>query len=140
MLPPGSSPGPARGRSLPHPLPFSPWHWTAAAPPLHKTARASVVVSDGWVRATEGTTDTSMTAAFMNIDNATGRAVVLVGAESPVAPMVQLHEMVMQDGSMVMQQMEGGLTIEANRGKSLAPGGNHVMLMGLGESWLPATR
>lgn len=98
---------------------------------------ASVVVSDGWVRATEGTTDTSMTAAFMNIDNPTGGDIVLTGAASPVAPMVQLHEMAMQDGAMVMQQMQGGLTIGANRGKTLAPGGNHIMLMGLSEALAP---
>jgi len=98
---------------------------------------ASVVVSDGWARATEGTTDTSMTAAFMNIDNPTDTPIVLVGASSPVAPMVQLHEMVMQDGVMTMQQMQGGLTIEANRGKTLAPGGNHIMLMGLTETLAP---
>lgn len=93
----------------------------------------TVEVSDAWVRATVGTEDPSMTGAFMAIDNTGEDDVTLTGAASPVAGKVEIHEMAMVDGSMVMRKVEGGLTIEAGYGQVLMPGGNHVMLMGLTE-------
>jgi hypothetical protein len=92
-------------------------------------AASSLVVGDPWVRATAGTEDTSMTAAFMTIDNTGDEDVTLVGASSEVAGMVEIHEMLMVDGAMAMQAMDSGLVIEAGRGKVLEPGGYHVMLM-----------
>lgn len=92
-------------------------------------AASSLVVGDPWVRATAGTEDTSMTAAFMTIDNTGDEDVTLVGATSEVAGKVEIHEMLMVDGAMAMQAMDAGLVIEAGRGKVLEPGGYHVMLM-----------
>lgn len=100
-------------------------------------AGSPVVVSEAWVRATVGTDDPSMTGAFMAIDNEGEADVTLTGASSPVAKMVGIHEMAMVDGSMVMRRIEGGLEIEAGYGQVLMPGGNHVMLMGLGEDLEP---
>lgn len=97
------------------------------------TATRGVEVSDAWVRATTGSTDASMTGAFMQISNKGDSAVRLVGATSPVARMVQVHTMVMQDGKMVMQELEGGLEVKAGSHAHLRPGGNHMMLMGLTE-------
>ncbi len=96
-----------------------------------------VAVSDAWVRATAGTDDPSMTGAFMAIDNEGEENVELVGASSPVAGKVELHEMAMVDGSMVMRRIEGGIEIEAGFGQVLMPGGNHVMLMGLEDELAP---
>ncbi|CAM3899710.1 copper chaperone PCu(A)C [Nocardioides marinus] len=94
-------------------------------------AGSSLVVGDPWVRATAGTEDTSMTAAFMTIDNTGDEDVTLVGASSDIAGSVEIHEMLMVDGAMAMRAMESGLVIEAGRGKVLEPGGYHVMLMGM---------
>jgi copper(I)-binding protein len=52
-----------------------------------------------------------------------------VGAECADAGMVQVHEMVMQDGKMVMQEAKGGAVVPAGSHLHLAPGGYHVMLM-----------
>jgi hypothetical protein len=101
--------------------------------PAAVDAAAEVTVTDAWIRSTTGTTDTTMTAAFLNIDNEGDSDVTLVGASSSISPMVQIHEMAMVDGAMVMQELKGGLKITAGQGKSLAPGGNHIMLMGLAE-------
>ena len=98
---------------------------------------AAVVVSDAWVRATAGTDDPSMTGAFMALDNEGEEDVTLTGASSSVAGMVELHEMAMVDGAMVMQRIEGGIDIPAGYGQVLMPGGNHVMLMGLTEELAP---
>jgi periplasmic copper chaperone A len=101
------------------------------------SARPSVVVSDAWVRATVGTEDPSMTGAFLALDNEGTEDVSLVGASSPVADMVELHEMAMVDGAMTMREIEDGFVIEAGYGQVLMPGGNHLMLMGLTEELAP---
>ena len=88
-----------------------------------------VKVTDPWVRATEGAKDTSMTAAFMVLDNEGSEDVQLVGASAGIAGRTELHEMAMQDGKSVMQKIEGGLELRAGSGQLLQPGGNHVMLM-----------
>jgi periplasmic copper chaperone A len=101
------------------------------------SAGSDVVVSDAWVRATAGTEDPSMTGAFMALDNEGTEDVSLTGASSPVAGMVELHEMAMVDGSMTMRKVDAGFAIEAGYGQVLMPGGNHVMLMGLTEELAP---
>lgn len=90
-------------------------------------AASGVTASDPWVKsAKEG-----MTAAFLTLTNTTGTEQVLVSASTPVSPMVQLHEMAMKDGQMVMQEKKGGIAIPAGGTAVLEPGGNHIMLMGL---------
>ena len=97
-----------------------------------------ITVSDAWVRATTGTDDPSMTAAFMVIGNHTDADVRLVKASSPTTGMVQVHEMVDgDDGHMVMQEAPDGVTIRAGKQQMLMPGGYHVMLMGLTDELAP---
>lgn len=96
-------------------------------------AADAVEVQDPWVRATAGAKDTSMTAAFMVLDNTGSADAELVGATSEVAKMTELHEMTMVEGKSVMQKIEGGLAIRAGSGQMLQPGGNHVMLMGIAD-------
>lgn len=102
-----------------------------------ETATPAVVVGDPWVRATRGTEDPSMTAAFMTLDNAGTEDVTLVAASSSVARMAELHEMAVVDGTPVMQPVAGGIPLAAGRGKLLEPGGYHVMLMGLRDPLSP---
>ncbi|WP_239455648.1 copper chaperone PCu(A)C [Nocardioides gilvus] len=97
------------------------------------TPSASIVVEDPWVRATEGAEDTSMSAAFMVLDNQGASDVTVTGASSEVAGTVELHDMVMTDGKSVMTRMEGGIEVAAGKGQLLQPGGMHVMLMDLRE-------
>lgn len=96
-----------------------------------------LVVEDPWVRATTGTEDPSMTAAFMVLDNEGAEEVTVTGASSPVAGMVQLHEMAMVDGSSVMRELPGGIVLAPGRGLLLQPGGTHVMLMDLTRELAP---
>jgi copper(I)-binding protein len=97
----------------------------------------SVLVEDAWVRATVGAKDTSMTAAFMSLTNPGNADIKLTSATSPVAGMVQLHEMAMKDGKMVMQEKTGGVNVPATSHAHLSPGGDHVMLMGLKQQLKP---
>jgi len=90
-----------------------------------KEKKSPLTMSDGWVKAV----NTGMTASFGMVKNPTGKAITIVGASSPLSAAVQLHEMVDDDGTMVMQEKSGGFTVPAGGMLTLAPGGNHVMLM-----------
>lgn len=93
--------------------------------------QAGLVITDAWVRATAGTKDPSMTAAFMSLENE-GPQKTLTGASTEVAGKTEIHEMVMGDsGAMVMRVKEGGLELPTGAHEHLEPGGNHLMLMGV---------
>jgi copper(I)-binding protein len=89
-------------------------------------AWAQVTVADPWVRGTvQGQTATG---AFMQLRSAEGAA--LVSAESPVAGIVEIHEMRMETNVMKMRAIPK-LELPAGQPVDLRPGGYHVMLMGL---------
>jgi copper(I)-binding protein len=89
-------------------------------------AHAQVTVSEAWVRGTvHGQTATG---AFMQLKSADGA--VLVGADSPVAGIVEIHEMAMENNVMKMRAVQR-LDLPAGRTVELKPGGYHVMLMDL---------
>ena len=90
-------------------------------------AAPAVSASDAWVK----TADSGMTAAFLTLSNPTDEPVVLASVSTPAAGMVELHEMAMQDGQMVMQPKEGGIAVPAGGSAVLEPGGDHIMLMQL---------
>lgn len=94
---------------------------------LAAAAHAQVTVSDPWVRAT--VPQQKATGLFMHIDAA--QDVKLVAGQSPVAGVVEIHEMVMEGDVMKMREIPGGLEIAKGRTMSLKPGGYHVMLMDL---------
>jgi copper(I)-binding protein len=96
-----------------------------------------VLVEDAWVRATVGSKDTAMTAAFMSLTNPGKTEITLTSAVSPVAGMVQLHEMAMKDGKMVMQEKAGGIVVPVESHTHLKPSGDHVMLMDLKQPLKP---
>ncbi len=55
----------------------------------------------------------------------------LVSVASPVAALAQIHEMRMESNMMMMRELEAGLPLPAGQAVALAPGGNHIMLMGV---------
>ena len=69
-------------------------------------------------------------AAYMVITN-DGEADTLVAAAADVAHVVEIHEIVDNNGVMEMKPLEQGLEIPASGSVTLAPGGYHVMLIGL---------
>ena len=68
---------------------------------------------------------------FMTIANAGARPVRLIAAESPVAGKVEIHRSAMANGVMTMRRQDEGVEIPAGGAVSFAPGGYHLMLMGL---------
>ncbi|MCP5142435.1 MAG: copper chaperone PCu(A)C [Chromatiales bacterium] len=87
-----------------------------------------IEVSDVWARAMPPMQPTS--AMFLTLKNTASTAHALVSASSDVARTVELHTHLMEDGVARMRQV-GKIDIPANGEASLAPGGYHVMLIGL---------
>jgi copper(I)-binding protein len=86
----------------------------------------TVEVKDAWIRGTVH--GQQATGAFMDL---TSKAPArLVAAASPAAGTVEIHTMKMEGGVMKMSAVEG-IDLPAKQTVRLAPGGYHVMLMGL---------
>ncbi len=86
----------------------------------------TIEVTGAWVRTT--VKGQQATGAFMNI---TAReAVRLVGVSSPVAGVVEVHEMKMEGDVMKMRAVPS-LDLPAGQTVQLKPGGYHVMMMDL---------
>jgi hypothetical protein len=89
---------------------------------------ASIVVEDAYVRAVPPNLKNS--AAFLKISNNTNEEIFLLKASSPVAQKVELHEHIMDQGMMKMQEVEK-IAIASQSTTMLKPGGYHIMLIGL---------
>lgn len=89
-------------------------------------AHAQTTVTDAWVRGTVG--GQKATGAFMQLKHPGGAA--LVGAASPVAGVVEIHEMRMDKDVMRMRAIPK-IELPPNQAVELKPGGYHVMLMDL---------
>ena len=70
-------------------------------------------------------------AAFLTLHNSGERAAQLTGAASPAARTVELHDHIRDGDIMRMRRIDGGIAIPAGRNATLAPGGKHIMLIGL---------
>lgn len=90
-------------------------------------AAAPLIVSDAWVKVAES----DMTAAFGMIHNTGDTPITITSATTSASDRTELHEVVEQDGQMVMQPKEGGFEIPAGGMLELAPGGLHIMIMDL---------
>jgi len=88
----------------------------------------AVKVEDAWVRGT--VVQQKATGAFMRLT--ADKNTRLVSVSSPVAGVVEIHEMAMDKDVMKMRQIPG-LDLAAGRTTELKPGGYHVMLMELKE-------
>ena len=81
------------------------------------------------LRATVGSMPSS--AAYIEISNHGAKSDRLIAVESDLARKTELHSMTMTDGVMNMRAVDGGIDIPAGARIQLAPGGYHVMLIGL---------
>lgn len=89
----------------------------------------SIAVSDAWARPSMGMDRAG--AAYLVITNEGDEDDVLLGATSPAAATVEVHETTMEgDGSMAMRPIES-LAIPAGGTVRLEPGGYHMMLIEL---------
>jgi periplasmic copper chaperone A len=99
---------------------------------LALAAQAQTTVKDPWVRGTVA--GQKATGMFGQVSSASGGK--LVSVSSPVAGVVEIHEMVM-DGSVMKMRAIAGLDLPAGKVVDLKPGGYHVMLMDLKQELKP---
>jgi len=102
----------------------------------HNSEHSGIKISDAWVAQKP-----EMTGVFGVLMNHTGKDITVTGGTSEVATKVELHETVaMADGSMKMRPKPGGFTINAGSMHELAPGKDHIMLIGLKRELKPGER
>ena len=92
-------------------------------------AAGGLEISGAWAKAS--LKGVSNSAAYMAITNTGDTADTLVAANADVSKAVELHTMSMTDGVMRMRKLEDGLALPAGETVTLAPGGEHIMLIGL---------
>ena len=79
-------------------------------------------------------------AAYLKITNNGVSDDRLIAAKAAIAQRVEIHSMEMDNGVMRMRAINGGLFIAAGESVTLAPGGLHIMLMGLTTDLAPDTK
>jgi copper(I)-binding protein len=98
-------------------------------------ATAPITVTDAWARSSSATA--SAAAAYATITNTGTTADALVGASSPAAASVEVHETMAMgspsasSGGMMGMQPVARVEIPAGGSLQLKPGSYHVMLIGL---------
>lgn len=98
--------------------------------PTQATQSSWLEVQGAWVRAVPPGTPNS--AAFFTVINRGPSMAEIVGASSEAARGVELHTHEQVDGQARMRQVER-LQVPGKGHHHLAPGGDHVMLLGLRE-------
>lgn len=95
-------------------------------------------VSAGWITISDAFTRATLPNApaaggYFTVTNSGTDADRLIGAASPAAGEVQIHEMNMAGDVMEMRPRPDGVQIPAGEAVAFAPGGLHLMFMGLSE-------
>jgi len=88
-------------------------------------AGGGLLVKHAWVR--EAPTGASMMAAYLEIENPTGRDIALVSVDSPTFAHVMLHRSVTVDGVARMLHKDS-ITVPAHSAVALEPGSYHLMM------------
>lgn len=94
---------------------------------VYAQAEADLYVSGVWVRPGDSG---GVSAAYLHVTNYGSTADRLVGVETPIAAVVELHTMQMENDVMRMRTVDG-IDIAAGETIVLRPGGLHVMLLDL---------
>ncbi|WP_061932671.1 copper chaperone PCu(A)C [Aureimonas sp. AU22] len=95
----------------------------------HEYKIGAIEIGHPWSRAMP--TGARTGAGYLVLSNKGTESDRLVAISSPVAEQVQIHDMAIKDGVMTMRRIEDGLPIPAGAEARLAPGGLHLMLLGV---------
>lgn len=88
-----------------------------------------VEISDAWARATPRTAKNA--AAYMHLENKTGSPDALVGVESNVSEMAEIHRTSENEYGVMLMEHQDEVALPAGEKIAFKPGGLHIMLMGL---------
>lgn len=92
---------------------------------------------DAWMNPTA--TGQTVGAGYLTIVNRTDRADALVDASSLAASVVQMHTISLSNGVSRMRQVSR-LNLPASGTLTLAPGGSHLMFLGLKKPLIPGQK
>ncbi|ETX14070.1 copper(I)-binding protein [Roseivivax halodurans JCM 10272] len=107
---------------------------TAGLLVLATPALADITVTDAYARAASPVAKSG--AAFMVLENDGDEDDRIVGVSSDAADQVELHTHAEDaNGMMIMSEVEEGFAVPAGGTHVLGRGGDHVMFMGLRETW-----
>lgn len=95
----------------------------------HEFKVGSLEIDHPWSRATPP--GAKVAGGYLTIKNSGGEPDRLVSIASDVSQKAEVHEMAVKDGVMTMRKLDNGLDIPANGKAELAPGGYHLMFIGL---------
>jgi periplasmic copper chaperone A len=100
----------------------------SAAVSAHSYHGGDLDIGHPWSRALPPVATTGV--AYLKVTNQGDAEDVLLSAESPIADKVEIHTHIKDGDLMKMRQLDE-LVIPAGGEQTLAPGGHHLMLMGL---------
>ena len=89
----------------------------------------AITISDPWARATAPTAPTG--AAYFTLTTSGDQPDRLTLAASPAADLVELHTVSMDSNGVMRMRPVEAIEIAPNAPTALAPGGLHIMLIGL---------
>ncbi|MFA6157815.1 copper chaperone PCu(A)C [Mesorhizobium sp.] len=95
----------------------------------HEFKVGDLEIGHPWSRATPA--GAKVAGGYFTITNKGGTADRLLSISSDISEKAELHEMAVKDGVMTMRPVAGGLEIPAGGKVALAPGGYHLMFVGL---------
>lgn len=90
-----------------------------------------IEVKDAWVR--EVPPASTVTAAYLKIENKGDKADKLTGVSSDIAGKAQIHTTSVDDKGVAKMEMQKEIEIPAGETVVLEPGGTHIMLIDLKE-------
>ncbi len=96
----------------------------------HDVKLGALEIQHPWARATAPSAPTG--AVYLALGNDSQQADRLVSAASPVAGKVELHTHLMDNGTAMMREVKA-IDLPSEGSVTLAPGGLHIMLIGLKE-------
>ncbi|ESY77732.1 hypothetical protein X740_22865 [Mesorhizobium sp. LNHC221B00] len=95
----------------------------------HEFKVGDLEIGHPWSRATPA--GAKVAGGYFTITNKGSASDRLLSISSDVSEKAELHEMGVKDGVMTMRPVTGGLEIPAGGKVALAPGGYHLMFIGL---------
>jgi len=89
------------------------------------STQAAPSIEEPWARSNPN----GLGAAYLVITMPTDDVLVAVDVDPTIAARVELHEVVDDEGRMLMREREGGIPLPADEAVELRPGGLHIMLL-----------
>jgi len=104
----------------------------------HEFKVGELRIEHPWSRAVA--TKAATAAGYMAIHNIGKEPDRLIGASTPRARTVEIHEMTMVDNVMRMRPVAGGIQIRPGESVRIAPNGLHLMIVGPDEGFVQGAR